>query len=86
MVRTFRKVEMAAAAFYAGSFVLWALGNSRSSKPESWPGEQLTDLISGVERTPTFSNWDVSSMALLVVAVGLTIAAVRLRRSSSQGS
>ena len=86
MVKTFRKVELAAAAFYAGSFALWALGNHRSPKPESWPGEGLADLISGVERTPTFSNWDVSGMALLVVAVGLTVAAVRLRRSSSQGS
>jgi hypothetical protein len=84
MFRTFRKVEIVAAAFYAGSFILWALGNSRSSKPESWPGEELADLISGVERTPTFSNWDVSSLALLVVAAGLTIAAVRLRRSSPQ--
>ena len=82
-MRTSRKVELLAAAFYAGSFILWTLDED----PESsgfMSAEELTDLVRGMRSVPTFSNWEVYSLALLVVAVGLTFAAVRLRKSSPQ--
>jgi len=85
-VRTFRKVELLAAAFYACSFLLWTLGNaSQPPEPAFGPGEELTDSIY-VERAPAVSGLEAACMALLVVAVGLTVAAVRLRRSSPQDS
>ena len=82
-MRTSRKVELLAAACYAGSFILWTLDED-PEPPEFLPADEITDLVQEVRSVPTFSSWEVYSMALLVVAVGLTLAAVRLRRSSPQ--
>ena len=86
MIRTSRKVEMAAAACYAGSFALWVLGSDyRAFEPEFGPEGGLKVVIYEMERASTLmEGWAVGCLALLTVAVGLTFAAIRLRRSSEQ--
>ncbi len=79
MAKTFRKVEMAAAALYAGSFALWVSGRDyKAFEPEGGIRCVLClreTLFTGID------GWEYLCLFLFIIAVGLTFAAVRLRRS-----
>jgi hypothetical protein len=81
MTKTFRKVEMSAAAFYAAAFALWVLGREdKAFEPE----EGIRCVFCSRETyLSTIDGWVYLCLVLLVIAVGLTIAAVRLRNSSA---
>jgi len=69
-------VEILAAGLYASSFIIWTLGNNHGlSEPELKPTVYI-------HQAPGLSGWEASSLALLLVAIALTFAAIRLRRSS----
>ena len=81
---TYRKVEVAAAACYAGSFMLWVLGHEyKFFEPEFERGREFDALIHEMQLASTLiENWEAAALGLLLVAVGLTVAAIRLRKYS----
>jgi hypothetical protein len=82
MPRTSRKVELVAAGLYALSFVVWTLSDDYGAAELE---AELKPTIY-INQAPGLTAWEVSSLALLVVAVALTVAAVRLRRSERHDS
>lgn len=80
MLSTSRKVEVLAAALYAGSFVVWTLGDYYKRRVPEWeqsfpnsPIAHLNPMLAGLE------GWEAAALVLLLLAVALTVAAVRLR-------
>ena len=86
MIRAFRKVEMVAAACYAGSFLLWTLGHEyKFFEPEFERGREFDAAIREVQAAALLMRyWEAAALTLLLVAVGLTVAAIRLRKSSDK--
>jgi hypothetical protein len=82
MVRAFRKVEMVAAACYAASFLLWTLGHEyKFFKPELARGREFDAAVREAPFALTLmEHWEAAALTLLLVAVGLTAAAIRMRR------
>jgi hypothetical protein len=84
MIRTSRKLEVVAAACYAGSFLIWELGHEyKFFEPEFERGRELDALIHEIQQASILiENWEAAALGLLLVAVGLTVAAIRIRKSS----
>ena len=80
VTRARRRVEAAAAAFYAGSFAVWTLGwEYKLFEPGFDPAYAISSCCYGVARYAASSLLEAFCVSLLGLAVCSTVAAVRMR-------